>query len=85
MKTIKFEAGKTYWQAGGLRKLEVAKRTKCYVWVRVPGVDGDGSKHRIETRFERNLDGEREYCEYFMTGNIDGGNDLFGAFSEVCL
>ena len=44
MKTIKFEAGKTYWQLGGRRKLEVAKRTKCYVWVRVPGVEGDGSK-----------------------------------------
>ena len=85
MKTIEFEAGKTYWKVGGRRKLEVAKRTKCYVWVRVPGVDGDGSKHRIKVLFCTNLDGEREYCEYFRTGNIDGGSDLFGAYSEFCL
>lgn len=84
MKNIKFEAGKTYWQVGGRRKMEVAKRTKCYVWVRVPGVDGDGSKHRIETRFERNLDGELEACEYFRVCNIEGGRDLFGAYSELC-
>ena len=85
MKTIKFEAGKTYWQVGGRRKLEVAKRTKCYVWVRVPGVEGEGSKHRIEFLSYTNLDGEREYCEFFRTGNIEGGSDLFGACSEFCL
>ena len=84
MKTFKFEAGKTYWQSGGYRKLEVVKRTKCYVWVRVPGVEGEGSKHRIEFLFYTDLDGEREYCEYFRTGNIDGGSDLFGACSEFC-
>ena len=51
MKDVKFETGKTYWQALGLRKLEVFKRTKCCVWVRVPGVEGDGSKHLIRVLF----------------------------------